>query len=135
MNNSPSYLDFNLHSLTITTTTNLLKQSGTDIVVEAQGKMVPESAEAVQELAGFLRVVDGVGEEVDEPVEGELIHGVEGGQVPQGKEEDGGSDGHGAVAQAGRVDLTRTTYFNFLSKIRFFSSCCTRIFLQLRPQR
>lgn len=69
--------------------------------------MVPEGLEAVWQLTGFLGVVDGVGEKIDKPVEGELVHGIQGGQVPEGEEENRGSDGDGTVAKTSGVDLQR----------------------------
>lgn len=83
----------------------LFKQSSADIVVQTESEVVPQGTQAVRKLTGLLRVVDGIGEEIDKPVKGELVHGVQGCQVSQGEEEDGGSDGNRAVTKTSGVDL------------------------------
>lgn len=58
----------------------------------------------VEDVA-LVGVVDGHDEEVDEPGEGVLVHGLYVGQVGDGEEEDGRVHGDGRVAHARLVDL------------------------------
>ena len=67
--------------------------------------MVLEVAEARGQVVRLLGVVNGHDEEVDEPGEGVLVHGVNVGQVGDGEEQDGGVDCDGRVARSRRVQL------------------------------
>lgn len=59
--------------------------------------MVPKGLETIWQLTGFLWVVDGVGEKIDKPVQGELVHGVQGSQVSESEEENGCSDSNRTI--------------------------------------
>ncbi len=62
--------------------------------------MVVEVAGALVGVGALGRVVEGEGEEAEEPVEGEVVHGVHARHVADGEEEDGGVGGDRVVGLA-----------------------------------
>ena len=51
-------------------------------------------------------LVDGDEEEVNEPGQGVLVHGVDVGEVRDGEEQDGAVGGHGAIPRPRLLDLS-----------------------------
>ena len=52
-----------------------------------------------------LSIADAAEEDVDEPLEGVLVHGVDAGHVGHAEEQDLGVDGHGDVLATSDVDV------------------------------
>ena len=66
-----------------------LKEPPAGVLVDGKGVVVVEVGDAFLEPWVLQALVDGVGEELDVGVEGELVHGVNATHVVHHKEEDG----------------------------------------------
>ena len=91
-NNSGAYLVF-------------FKQGSADVAVEGVGEVVVEIFQASLQVLGFLSIVDRQDEEVDEPGQGILVHGLDVGQISNREEKDGRMDSNRCVAHSSCVNL------------------------------
>mmetsp|Transcript_31441 Transcript_31441/g.79873 ORF Transcript_31441/g.79873 Transcript_31441/m.79873 type:complete len:501 (-) Transcript_31441:6606-8108(-) len=66
----------------------LLEERPADHLVQEVCEEALEQLQALRQVARGLRVLDGLDEETDEPGEGVLVHGLDGGEARDGKEED-----------------------------------------------
>lgn len=100
-NNSEAYLVF-------------FKQGSADVAVEGVGEVVVEIFQASVQVLGFLSIVDRQDEEVDEPGQGILVHGLNVGQISNREEKDGRMDSNRCVAHSSCVNLLLSFFSNGL---------------------
>ena len=79
----------------------LLEQPPAGVLVHGVGVVVVEVVDALLQARVLQALVDGVGEELDVGVQGELVHGVDAAHVVHDEEEDGGALGTRTIALRG----------------------------------
>ena len=71
----------------------LLKERAAHVAVQAVGEVVVDVEDTLRDVVRPFGVGDAAEEDADEPLEGVLVHGVDGGHVGHAEEEDLGVDG------------------------------------------
>ena len=89
-----------------------LKERPAHIAVQGVGEVVVQVLKTDREIIRLFCVLDGEVEEVDEPGQGVLVHGLDVRQVSNGEEQNGAVGRDWCVAHSGYVDLL----------LRFFSN-------------
>ena len=83
----------------------LLEERAAHVAVQAVGEVVVDVEDTLRDVVRPFGVGDAAEEDADEPLEGVLVHGVDGGHVGHAEEEDLGVDGHRDVLTAGHVNV------------------------------
>ena len=100
----------------------LLEQRAANVAVERVGEVLAQVLQPLGQVLALLRVVDGQYEQVDEPHERVLVHGLDVGQIGDAEEQNGRVDGDGPVAQARLVYLVLGLFGYGLFSIHSFRS-------------
>lgn len=81
------------------------EERSTNVAIERIGEVLSQVLESFLHVVVLFRVVDGHDEQIDEPNERVLVHGLDVGQVGNREEENGRVHGYGTIAESCLVDL------------------------------